>query len=67
MECLLSTGPTSSSLKLDDKKSFTCVDCGPRPKVLVIDGIAMGLQLSELKKKLDNLKTHTPFQSQKNF
>ena len=54
-------------LTIDDKKSFVCVDCGPRPNVLVLDGIAMGLQISELKKNCENLKTQTPFQSLKTF
>ena len=54
-------------LTIDDKKSFMCVDCGPRPEVLVIDGIAMGLQISELKKNLENMTTNTPCQSNKTF
>ena len=42
-------------LTIDDKKSFMCVDCGPRPEVLVIDGIGMGMT------------TNTPCQSNKTF
>ena len=50
-------------LTIDDKKSFTCVTCGPRPKVLVVDGTAMGLQISELKKHIQNMKVEAPYKS----
>ena len=30
--------------------AFACISCGPRPEALVIDGIAMGLQVQELNK-----------------
>ena len=37
-------------LTIDEKEIFKCRNCGPRPSVLVIDGIAMGIQKSELNK-----------------
>ena len=37
-------------LTINETEVFQCSDCGPRPKVLVIDGIAMGLKKSELDK-----------------
>ena len=33
---------------IDEIETFTCNTCGPRPKALVLDGIAMGLQTSKL-------------------
>ena len=35
---------------------FKCVDCGPRPEVLVFDGIAMGLMKTELNKHKEMVK-----------
>ena len=35
-------------VKIDEIETFTCSTCGPRPKTLVIDGVAMGLQVSKL-------------------
>ena len=37
-------------LTIDESELFKCIDCGPRPKVLVIDGIAMGIMKSEIEK-----------------
>ena len=42
-------------LKIDEKEIFKCRNCGPRPKVLVIDGIAMGLMKSLLDKNEEDL------------
>ena len=55
-------------LTIDEKEAFQCIDCGPRPKVLVIDGIAMGIMKSELKKQEEEIlkdlgtKSHTDIQ-----
>ena len=40
----------SKVLTIDESELFKCIDCGPRPKVLVIDGIAMGIMKSEIEK-----------------
>ena len=40
-------------LRIDEKEVFQCVECGPRPKALVFDGIAMGMMKSELNKYKD--------------
>jgi len=50
-------------LTIDEKGSFTCISCGPRPKVLVIDGIAMGLQVKELEKNKEAMKINLPYES----
>jgi len=50
-------------LTIDDKKCFTCINCGPRPKVMVVDGIAMGLQISELKKHIEKMNFQAPYKS----
>ena len=55
-------------LTIDEKEAFQCIDCGPRPKVLVIDGIAMGIMKSELKNQEEDIlrdlgaKSHTDIQ-----
>ena len=43
-------------LKIDEKEIFKCRNCGPRPKVFVIDGIAMGLMKSRLDKNEEEFK-----------
>ena len=43
-------------LRIDEKEVFKCVDCGPRPEVLVFDGIAMGLMKTELNKHKEMVK-----------
>ena len=35
-------------LTIDERQLFQCKKCGPRPSVLVFDGIAMGIMKSEL-------------------
>ena len=35
-------------LTIDERQLFQCKNCGPRPSVLVFDGIAMGIMKSEL-------------------
>ena len=35
-------------LTIDEQQLFQCKNCGPRPSVLVFDGIAMGIMKSEL-------------------
>ena len=35
-------------VNIDKTETFTCDTCGPTPKALVIDGIAMGMQISKL-------------------
>ena len=37
-------------LTIDESELFKCIDCGLRPKVLVIDGIAMDTMKSEIEK-----------------
>ena len=50
-------------LRIDEKRAFECIDCGPRPKVLVIDGIAMGIMKSELKKQEEDILKDLEFKS----
>ena len=40
---------------IDQKEKFLCANCGPRPTALVIDGIAVGLQMSVLDRYEDNV------------
>ena len=40
---------------IDQKKTFSCVSCGPRPEALVIDGIAMGIQVKEWNKHKEEM------------
>ena len=54
-------------LTIDEKDAFRCTDCGPRPKVLVIDGIAMGIQKGELEKHKDIVVKDLPRKSKKEF
>ena len=35
---------------INQRETFSCISCGPRPEALVFDGIAMGLQVQELNK-----------------
>ena len=35
-------------LSINKMESFTCSNCGPRPPILVFDGISMGIQQSQL-------------------
>ena len=50
-------------LELDALKLFTCPDCGPRPKVLVADGITLGVQIKQLKES--KLSLTVPYNSSK--
>ena len=54
-------------LTINEKDAFQCTDCGPRPKVLVIDGIAMGIQKGELEKHKDIVVKDLPRKSKKEF
>ena len=54
-------------LTINEKDAFQCTDCGPRPKVVVIDGIAMGIQKGELEKHKDIVVKDLPRKSKKEF
>ena len=36
----------SNIFEINEREAFSCLTCGPRPPILVIDGISMGIQQS---------------------
>ena len=38
----------SNIFEINEKEAFSCLTCGPRPPILEIDGISMGIQQSKL-------------------
>ena len=54
-------------LTINEKDAFQCTDCGPRPKVLVINGIAIGIQKGELEQHKDIVVKDLPRKSKKQF
>ena len=56
-----------SILRNNEREAFQCIDCGPRPKVLVIDGIAMGILKTELHKYKHEIVQELANKSKKEF
>ena len=54
-------------LRINEREAFQCIDCGPRPKVLVIDGIAMGILKTELHKYKHEIVQELANKSKKEF
>ena len=54
-------------LTINEKELFKCSGCGPRPQVLVIDGIAMGLMKSELDKYNEDFSKELDYKSKIDF
>ena len=54
-------------LRINEREAFHCIDCGPRPKVLVIDGIAMGILKTELHKYKHEIVQELANKSKKEF
>ena len=50
-------------LVMDLQEAYICKSCGPRPKTLVVDGIALGIQTKQLRKYMNKLNLFSPFLS----